>query len=147
MGLRKFTQLAQQFVPGPCQHRGRKRVVLPYAADLGYLSMTYGSCWDPVVAQVNLALERVNRPSADLSPPLAWWDKARLLLHGRLTVSARQLSMLQHVSLHPYNDTELFEVAWTDAIVDWTNGGYCRGARTRLRPDRVLVCSPSISTW
>ncbi|XP_029850428.2 protein KIAA0100 [Ixodes scapularis] len=90
--------------------------------DLGYLSMTYGSCWDPVVAQVNLALERVNRPSADLSPPLAWWDKARLLLHGRLTVSARQLSMLQHVSLHPYNDTELFEVAWTDAIVDWTNG-------------------------
>ncbi|CAN7988597.1 unnamed protein product [Ixodes pacificus] len=95
---------------------------LKFYHDLTWGNMTYGSCWDPVVAQVNLALERVNRPSADLSPPLAWWDKARLLLHGRLTVSARQLSMLQHVSLHPYNDTELFEVAWTDAIVDWTNG-------------------------
>ncbi|KAL1428375.1 hypothetical protein MTO96_002757 [Rhipicephalus appendiculatus] len=27
-----------------------------------------------------------------------------------------------HVSLDPYNDTELFEVSWSDAIVDWTNG-------------------------
>lgn len=90
--------------------------------DLGYLGLTYGSCWEPVVAQANLCLERVNRPSADPSPALAWWDKARLLLHGRLTVSARRLAMLQHVSLHPYNDAELFEVSWTDAIVDWTNG-------------------------
>ncbi|KAH7955432.1 hypothetical protein HPB52_000876 [Rhipicephalus sanguineus] len=90
--------------------------------DLGYLGMTYGACWEPIVAQVSLCLEKVSRPSADPSPVLAWWDKARLLLHGRLTVSARHLALFQHVSLDPYNDTELFEVSWSDAIVDWTNG-------------------------
>lgn len=90
--------------------------------DLGYLGLTYGACWEPVMAQVSLCMEQVSRPSADPSPVLAWWDKARLLLHGRLTVSARHLALFQHVSLNPYNDTELFEVSWSDAIVDWTNG-------------------------
>ncbi|XP_064459763.1 protein hobbit-like [Ornithodoros turicata] len=90
--------------------------------DMGSLRLTYGACWEPVVAQVNLAMESISRPSADKSPPLAWWDKVRLILHGRLTVSARQISMVQHVSLNPYNDTELFQVSWSNAIIEWTNG-------------------------
>ncbi|XP_077510503.1 bridge-like lipid transfer protein family member hobbit isoform X1 [Amblyomma americanum] len=90
--------------------------------DLGYLGLTYGACWEPITAQVSLCMEKVSRPSADPSPALAWWDKARLLLHGRLTVSARHLALFQHVSMDPYNDTEMFEVSWSDAIVDWTNG-------------------------
>ncbi|KAK8762069.1 hypothetical protein V5799_026664, partial [Amblyomma americanum] len=90
--------------------------------NLGYLGLTYGACWEPITAQVSLCMEKVSRPSADPSPALAWWDKARLLLHGRLTVSARHLALFQHVSMDPYNDTEMFEVSWSDAIVDWTNG-------------------------
>lgn len=84
--------------------------------------MAYGSCWEPAMAQFNLSMDLVNKPSVDPSWPLPWWDKVRLLFHGRLTMSVKQMSWLYHASLDPYNTTELMDWSWTNLILDWTNG-------------------------
>ncbi|XP_032513347.2 protein hobbit [Danaus plexippus] len=85
-------------------------------------SYAFGPCWEPVIAHCNLAFDQVSRPSLDPSAPLAWWDKVRLLFHGRLTVNCAKFTCLLHVSLDPYNTTEEMEVTWTDLVLDWTNG-------------------------
>lgn len=84
--------------------------------------MAYGACWEPAMAQYNLSVDLINKPSVDPSRPVAWWDKIRLLLHGRLTMSVQQMSWLYHASFDPYNTTELMDWSWTDLILDWTNG-------------------------
>ncbi|KAG7307372.1 hypothetical protein JYU34_007557 [Plutella xylostella] len=85
------------------------------------MSYAFGPCWEPVIAQCNLAFDQVSRPSLDPSPPLAWWDKARLILHGRLTANFNKLTCLLHVSLDPYNTTEEMELTWRNLVLDWTN--------------------------
>ncbi|XP_045785889.1 protein KIAA0100 [Maniola jurtina] len=85
-------------------------------------SYAFGPCWEPVIAHCNLAFDQVSRPSLDPSAPLAWWDKVRLLFHGRLTVNCSKFTCLLHVSLDPYNTTEEMEVTWSDLVLDWTNG-------------------------
>ncbi|CAH0722033.1 unnamed protein product, partial [Brenthis ino] len=85
-------------------------------------SYAFGPCWEPVIAHCNLAFDQVSRPSLDPSAPLAWWDKVRLLLHGRLTLQCAKFTCLLHVSLDPYNTTEEMEVTWSDLVLDWTNG-------------------------
>lgn len=64
------------------------------------------------------------RPSLDPSPPLSFWDKMRLLIHGRLTMFIRQLTVLLHASLDPYNTTEEMEITWSNVVMDWMNGKY-----------------------
>ncbi|XP_037869242.1 protein hobbit [Bombyx mori] len=90
--------------------------------EMAQFSYAFGPCWDPVIAHCNLAFDHVSRPSLDPSPPLAWWDKVRLLMHGRLTLNCSKFTCLLHVSLDPYNTTEEMEVTWTDLVLDWTNG-------------------------
>lgn len=85
-------------------------------------SYAFGPCWEPVIAQCNLAMEKILPPSRDPSPPLSFWDKMRLLLHGRLTMVVKQLTVLLHASLDPYNTTEEMELTWNQVIMDWTNG-------------------------
>lgn len=68
------------------------------------------------------ALERIFPPSRDPSPSLSFWDKMRLLLHGRLTMVVQQMTILLHASLDPYNTTEEMELTWNQVIMDWTNG-------------------------
>jgi hypothetical protein len=34
----------------------------------------------------------------------------------------RQMTILLHASLDPYNTTEEMELTWSDLAVDWTNG-------------------------
>lgn len=84
--------------------------------------MAYGACWEPAMAQFNMSMDLVNKPSVDPSRPMTWWDKIRLLLHGRLTMSVEQMSWLYHASFDPYNTTEFMDWSWTDLILDWTNG-------------------------
>lgn len=71
-----------------------------------------------------VALEKIFPPSRDPSPPLSFWDKMRLLLHGRLTMVVQQLTVLLHASLNPYNTTEEMELTWNQVILDWTNGSF-----------------------
>lgn len=68
------------------------------------------------------AAEKISSPSRDPSPPLSFWDKVRLLVHGRLTMVVKQLTVLLHASLDPYNTTEEMELTWNQVVMDWTNG-------------------------
>ncbi|KAF9422249.1 hypothetical protein HW555_002058 [Spodoptera exigua] len=90
--------------------------------EMAEYSYAFGPCWEPVIAHCNLSFDQVSRPSLDPSAPLSWWDKVRLLMHGRLTVNCAKFTCLLHVSLDPYNTTEEMEVTWTDLVLDWTNG-------------------------
>ena len=45
----------------------------------------------------------------------------RLILHGRVTMSTQQLTLLLHTSLDPYSTTEEMKVTWTDLAMYWTN--------------------------
>lgn len=92
-----------------------------FSADVVSFDISYGPCWEPTMAQVNLALNKITRPSVDPSPPLPFWDKIRLLLHGRLTISVQQSRWLYHASLDPYNTTEFMDWTWSNFLLDWTN--------------------------
>lgn len=100
-----------------------------FSCDIKSWVMAYGACWEPAMAQFNMSMDLVNKPSVDPSRPMTWWDKIRLLLHGRLTMSVEQMSWLYHASFDPYNTTEFMDWSWTDLILDWTN------ARFRLKGD------------
>ncbi len=81
--------------------------------------MAYGLCWEPTLTQCSLALNYLTGGSKDPSPPLPWWDKVRLLLHGRFLLAARTKKLLLHASLDPYNTTEEMDVSWTDMVLNW----------------------------
>jgi hypothetical protein len=44
------------------------------------------------------------------------------MLHGRLTLCVKQLTVLLHASLDPYNTTEEMELTWSGLELDWTLG-------------------------
>ncbi|GBN08188.1 Protein KIAA0100, partial [Araneus ventricosus] len=90
--------------------------------DMEEMSMAYGPSWEPVMSQISLAMEMVSRPSLDPSPALPWWDKMRLLYHGRLTIIAQHLNLYLRASLDPYNTTEHMEISWSEVFIEWTTG-------------------------
>ncbi|XP_071094347.1 protein hobbit-like isoform X1 [Haliotis cracherodii] len=92
------------------------------SCDVSSFTMAYGVCWEPTVALFNLSMDLINKPSIDPSAPLPFWDKIRLLMHGRLTMSIQKMSWQYHASFDPFNTTELMDWTWTGVIVDWTNG-------------------------
>lgn len=92
--------------------------------DIESLSVAFGPCWEPVLAQCNLSFENIFPSSKDPSKPLPFWDKIRLMMHGRLYIAVNTLTQLLHASLNPYNTTEEMEVTWTDAAIAWTNGKF-----------------------
>lgn len=92
-----------------------------FNCDVETFSYAFGPCWEPVIAQCNLSFSQISPPSLDPSPTLPFWDKMRLLFHGRLTMVTRTLTVLLHASLDPYNTTEEMELTWRDVALDWTN--------------------------
>ncbi|XP_076059759.1 bridge-like lipid transfer protein family member hobbit isoform X2 [Oratosquilla oratoria] len=92
-----------------------------FSCEVKSFTAAYGPCWEPAVSQVSLAFNLISKTSQDPSMPLPWWDKMRLLLHGRLTLMVERMTLLLHASLDPYNTTEEMELTWTDLTMDWTN--------------------------
>ncbi|KAL8564427.1 hypothetical protein ACOMHN_057449 [Nucella lapillus] len=95
-----------------------------FSSDVASVTLAYGVCWEPAVAMHTLAVDLVTQPSVDPSRPLPFWDKARLLLHGRLTAALAKMSWLYHASLDPHNNTELMDWTWAPLLLDWTNGQF-----------------------
>ncbi|XP_041768219.1 protein KIAA0100 isoform X1 [Anopheles merus] len=89
--------------------------------ELDYLAYAFGPCWEPVMAQCNLMMEKISAPSRDPSPPLPFWDKMRLLMHGQLSIIAKQFTILLHASLDPYNTTEEMELTWNNCGIMYSN--------------------------
>ncbi|XP_056639867.1 protein hobbit [Diorhabda sublineata] len=95
-----------------------------FNCEIESFSYAFGPCWEPVIAQCNLNFNQISAPSRDPSPPLSFWDKMRLLLHGRLTMVVQQLTVLLHGSLDPYNTTEEMALTWEKVVMDWTNAKF-----------------------
>ncbi|XP_072163323.1 bridge-like lipid transfer protein family member 2 [Diadema setosum] len=92
--------------------------------DATEMSMAYGPSIESAWNQIGLAANLLNRPSVDPSKPLPFWDKSRLLFHGRLTISLQQCNMLWLTTKDPYNTTEQLDWEWTDIYLDWTNAHF-----------------------
>lgn len=95
--------------------------------DVDYIAYTHGACWEPVLQQLSICFESIIKPSVDPSPSLPWWDRLRLLFHGSLRVTSKNLSFFLHGSLNPYNSTELIEIAFGSPKIDCVTGkiGVC----------------------
>ncbi|CDW54842.1 Fmp27 GFWDK and Apt1 and Zip domain containing pr otein [Trichuris trichiura] len=85
---------------------------------------SYGPCWEPCLAMINSCLALIRRRSLDPSPPLPFWDKARLLFHGRLRLLSNKLVLALLASSDPYNDTEQLEWTWEKLLFEWKSGKY-----------------------
>ncbi|XP_014678249.1 PREDICTED: protein KIAA0100-like [Priapulus caudatus] len=104
------------------------------SCDIEHYNMAYGACWEPAFSQYNLATDLIIQRSTDPSPPLPYWDKQRLLLHGRLTVSMVTSAWLMHASRDPYNTAEEWDWTWSSLVLDWTNGKWV------LKGDLDIYC-------
>ncbi|CAF1097053.1 unnamed protein product, partial [Rotaria sordida] len=123
-------------------------------SDLDSFLISFGPAWENTIAQVNLCLNSITSRTIDPSPLLAWWDKIRLLFHGRWSFAANKMSWLYHVGSDPYNDTEEMEWVWDQTYVDWTSGKFLIKASSlsiKLRTsskydDCCLLYLPNVDT-
>ncbi|VEL41008.1 unnamed protein product [Protopolystoma xenopodis] len=105
------------------RHTAPHKLFYDLNADLSDMVMCYGPNWEPTMAWLMQRMDDVRRPSMDPSQPcLGWWDRARLLLHGRLSFSAGRFDWLYFTTLEPYNATEIFAWQWTNVSVVWEPG-------------------------
>ncbi|EDV29316.1 uncharacterized protein TRIADDRAFT_51504 [Trichoplax adhaerens] len=95
--------------------------VIPPDRDVEHLEIAYGPCFSPALAQVGLALDLLSKTSRDPSPRLTWWDKMRLLFHGRVSIFASALHYFWHASFDPYDKSERMEIRGKNADLDWFN--------------------------
>ncbi|VDQ14962.1 unnamed protein product [Trichobilharzia regenti] len=87
------------------------------------MHICYGANWEPTISWLNQRLDDIKPLTKDKSyPPLGWWDKSRLLLHGRFLFAVDAMHWLYSTSLSPYNSTEFFTWQWNRVVVNWENG-------------------------
>lgn len=62
-------------------------------ANFSLYTIVWGPCWDPAWTLIGQAVDLLTKPTADPSPLLTWWDKSRLLLHGRWVMDIEQANL------------------------------------------------------
>lgn len=68
---------------------------LLHAANISLYTIVWGPCWDPAWTLIGQVVDLLTKPTVDPSPPLAWWDKSRLLVHGRWIMDIEQANLHQ----------------------------------------------------
>ncbi|XP_022101959.1 protein KIAA0100-like isoform X3 [Acanthaster planci] len=94
------------------------------ATDATEMHIAWGPCIEPAWAQVGLAMDMLNKASVDPSQPMPFWDKTRLLLHGRLIASVQKCNLLWLSTRDPYVSTEQLDMEWQNIYMDWTNAHF-----------------------
>ncbi|XP_065055102.1 bridge-like lipid transfer protein family member 2 isoform X3 [Rhopilema esculentum] len=89
--------------------------------NMDFFEVGWGINFEPAWASVALGLDLLSKPSIDPSKPLPFWDKIRLLLHGRLNLNAQSVSIVLSASRDPNNTTEKMVIVWENFELDWTN--------------------------
>ncbi|XP_051963532.1 protein KIAA0100-like [Xyrauchen texanus] len=87
-------------------------------------TIVWGPCWDPAWTLIGQAVDLLTKPTADPSPLLTWWDKSRLLMHGRWVMDIEQANLHQLATEDPYNTTENLHWEWNKLNFDWNLGQF-----------------------
>lgn len=66
-----------------------------FVANISLYTIVWGPCWDPAWTLIGQSVDLLTKPTVDPSPPLAWWDKSRLLMHGRWVMDIDQANLHQ----------------------------------------------------
>lgn len=95
-----------------------------FKSNISLYTIVWGPCWDPAWTLIGQSVDLLTKPTVDPSPPLAWWDKSRLLLHGRWVMDIDQANLHQLATEDPYNTTENLHWEWTKLNFDWNPGQF-----------------------
>lgn len=95
-----------------------------FKSNIGLYTIVWGPCWDPAWTLIGQSVDLLTKPTVDPSPPLAWWDKSRLLLHGRWVMDIDQANLHQLATEDPYNTTENLHWEWNKLNFDWNPGQF-----------------------
>ncbi|KAG5269355.1 hypothetical protein AALO_G00201080 [Alosa alosa] len=93
-------------------------------SDISLYTIVWGPCWDPAWTLIGQVVDLLTKPTADPSPTLAWWDKSRLLMHGRWVMDIEQANLHQLATEDPYNTTENMHWEWMKLNFDWKPGQF-----------------------
>ncbi|KAJ8280796.1 hypothetical protein GJAV_G00059060 [Gymnothorax javanicus] len=95
-----------------------------FHSNISLYTIVWGPCWDPAWTLIGQVVDLLTKPSADPSPPLAWWDKSRLLLHGSWVMDIEQANLHQLATEDPYNTTENMHWEWNKLNFAWNPGQF-----------------------
>lgn len=95
-----------------------------FKSNINLYTIVWGPCWDPAWTLIGQSVDLLTKPTVDPSPPLAWWDKSRLLLHGRWVMDIDQANLHQLATEDPYNTTENLHWEWNKLNFDWSPGQF-----------------------
>ncbi|XP_072557305.1 bridge-like lipid transfer protein family member 2 isoform X2 [Paramormyrops kingsleyae] len=95
-----------------------------FHSDIARYTIVWGPCWDPAWTLIGQVVDLLTKPTADPSPPLAWWDKSRLLLHGCWVMDIEQANLHQLATEDPYNTTENMHWEWNKLTFEWNPGQF-----------------------
>ncbi|XP_019133663.2 protein KIAA0100 isoform X6 [Larimichthys crocea] len=95
-----------------------------FKSNINLYTIVWGPCWDPAWTLIGQSVDLLTKPTVDPSPPLAWWDKSRLLMHGRWVMDIDQANLHQLATEDPYNTTENMHWEWNKLNFDWNPGQF-----------------------
>ncbi|CAN9510887.1 unnamed protein product [Ophioblennius macclurei] len=95
-----------------------------FKSSISQYTIVWGPCWDPAWTLIGQSVDLLTKPTVDPSPPLAWWDKSRLLMHGRWVMDIEQANLHQLATEDPYNTTENMHWEWSKLNFDWNPGQF-----------------------
>ncbi|XP_067364418.1 bridge-like lipid transfer protein family member 2 isoform X1 [Channa argus] len=95
-----------------------------FKSNISLYTIVWGPCWDPAWTLIGQSVDLLTKPTVDPSPLLAWWDKSRLLLHGRWVMDIDQANLHQLATEDPYNTTENLHWEWNELNFHWNPGQF-----------------------
>jgi hypothetical protein len=70
------------------------------------LTLAFGQSFDPIITHAGMAVDLLDTPGTDPSPPVPWFDKARLLRHGDFDMESDVFELKVSASADPSDDLD-----------------------------------------